>query len=164
LLEASQRLGHPAVNKLQGSTANTAWEALESGGVSPDELSDIVRAAASLPAADLTEVGPQHEILLDGALAVRCGVVLLRVRDGRLEVACANPLLHHLEHDLESATGRRINLAVASPQQVRRPQEITYGARLGQADGAARRSFSRVMSDRRRAHPANRWSAVGMDA
>jgi type IV pilus assembly protein PilB len=129
LLDAFRALKHPAVEKLTGSKADCAWDALEAAGASPEEVLDLACAVSSRPAADLSESGPDRADLLDGAVAIRYGAVPVRVVDGRLEVACANPLHPSLEADLEFATGRRVVLSVASPTAIRRARELVFGQR-----------------------------------
>src|SRR5215210_1219347 len=115
LLEAFQRLGHPAVERLSGIQADSAWEALEQAGATPAQLLETTCALSSRDPADLRATGPALAPLLERALAVRYGVVPVRLRDGMLEVACANPLLPDLEQALEFATGLRVQLTVANP-------------------------------------------------
>jgi type II secretory ATPase GspE/PulE/Tfp pilus assembly ATPase PilB-like protein len=119
LLEAFQRLGHPAVGRLTGVQADSAWEALEQAGATPAQLLETACALSARNPADLDAVGPAQAQLLEKALAVRYGVVPVRLRDGMLELACANPLLLDLERALEFATGFRMQLTVASPAAVR---------------------------------------------
>jgi type II secretory ATPase GspE/PulE/Tfp pilus assembly ATPase PilB-like protein/CheY-like chemotaxis protein len=145
LLEAFQRLGHPAIHKLAGTTAESAWEALERAGVTADELLETTCAMASLPAADLSQPDAKLAPLLDGVIALRYGVIPVRAEPGLLEVATANPLQPHLDRDLEFATGRRVRLSVATPAAIRRASEVIYAT--ARADpGAAR--FSWVLPDR----------------
>jgi type II secretory ATPase GspE/PulE/Tfp pilus assembly ATPase PilB-like protein len=119
LLEAFQRLGHPAVARLSGIQADSAWEALEQAGATPAQLLETTCALSSRDPADLSAAGPALAQLLDKGLAARYGVVPVRLRDGMLEVASANPLLLDLERALEFATGLRVQLTVASPAAVR---------------------------------------------
>ena len=115
LLEAFQRLGHPAVGQLSGIRADSAWEALQQAGAKEAQLLETACALSARQAADLTSVGPAQAQLLDQALAERYGVLPIRLRDGMLEVATANPLQPDLEQTLEFGSGLRINLTVASP-------------------------------------------------
>ena len=143
LLDAFQRLGHPAVDKLSGSKADCAWDALVAGGASPEEVLDLACAVSTRPAADLADLRADRADLLDVAVALRYGVIPVRVRDGLLEIACANPLHQGLESDLEFATGRRISLSVASPESIRKGREAIYGLR---GPGEAERRFSWVVT------------------
>jgi type II secretory ATPase GspE/PulE/Tfp pilus assembly ATPase PilB-like protein/CheY-like chemotaxis protein len=119
LLEAFQRLGHQAAAQLAGIHADSAWEALQQAGAKEAQLLETACALSARQAADLTDVGPSQAQLLDRALADRYGVVPVRLRDGMLEVATANPLMPDLEQTLEFASGLRISLTVASPAATR---------------------------------------------
>jgi type IV pilus assembly protein PilB len=143
LLDAFQRLGHPAVENLTGSKAECAWEGLLAAGASPEEVLDLACTVSNRPAADLSELGADRAELLDSAMAFRYGTVPVRVRDGQLEIACANPLHPSLEADLEFTTGRRITLTVASPEAIRNAQEQVYGQR---EHSASKQRFSWVLT------------------
>jgi type IV pilus assembly protein PilB len=129
LLDAFQRLGHPAVENLTGSKADCAWDGLLAAGAVAEEVLDLACAVSNRPAADLSDLGPDRAELLDSAMAFRYGTVPVRVRDGQLEIACANPLHPSMEADLEFATGRRVTLSVASPEAIRAGQDQVYGKR-----------------------------------
>jgi hypothetical protein len=58
LLEAFQRLGHPAVGRLSGIQAASAWEALEQAGATPVQLVETACALSSRDPADLSAAGP----------------------------------------------------------------------------------------------------------
>ncbi len=143
LLDALQRLGHPAVDNLTGSKAGCAWDGLLAAGAGEEEMLDLACAVSNRPAADLSEMGGNRAELLDSAMAFRYGVVPVRVWDGELEVATSNPLHPSLEADLEFATGRRITLTVASPGAIRTAQAQVYGQ---SSSGGAPQGFSWVLT------------------
>ena len=64
LLEAFQRLGHPAVERLSGVQAGSAWEALEQAGATPAQLLETACALSSRDPADLAGTGPALAQLL----------------------------------------------------------------------------------------------------
>jgi type II secretory ATPase GspE/PulE/Tfp pilus assembly ATPase PilB-like protein/CheY-like chemotaxis protein len=140
LLHAFQRLGHPAVGSVgRHDLADTAWEALEAAGADPVQLLETACALSRRePAPDLAGLGPSEAVLLDRSLAARYGVVPLGVRDGRLQLACANPFHPDLQQDLEFATGVRATLYVAPPQAIRRALSSLYATARETAAGSAR--------------------------
>jgi type II secretory ATPase GspE/PulE/Tfp pilus assembly ATPase PilB-like protein/CheY-like chemotaxis protein len=141
LLEAFQRLGHPAAGRLSGVQADSAWEALEQAGATTAQLLETACALSTRQAADLTGIGPAQAQLLEKALAVRYGIVPVGLRDGMLEVATANPLQLDIERTLEFATGFRMQLTVASPAAVRMAVLRIYEAARHQPEAPARFSW-----------------------
>src|SRR5206468_9209435 len=86
MLEAFQRLGHPAAGQLAGIRADSAWEPLRQAGATESQLLETACALSAREGAELGSVGPAQAQLLDRALAERYGVVPVRLRDGMLEV------------------------------------------------------------------------------
>jgi type II secretory ATPase GspE/PulE/Tfp pilus assembly ATPase PilB-like protein/CheY-like chemotaxis protein len=146
LLEAFQRLGHPAAEQLAGIRADTAWDALQQAGAKEAQLLETACALSAREAADLTGVGPAQAQLLDRALAERYSVVPVRLRDGLLEVASANPLQPDLEQTLEFASGLRIYLTVASPAATRAATYKVYQPSQTAATSSRHLSWVRATS------------------
>jgi type II secretory ATPase GspE/PulE/Tfp pilus assembly ATPase PilB-like protein/CheY-like chemotaxis protein len=128
LLEAFQRLCHPALARLGEMVTPTAWEGLALAGVPDEQLLEMACALSGCPPAGLDDLGPAQSRLLDRALALRCGVVPIGLEDGQLEVATANPLRPGLEDDLRFAAGFRSRLTVASPAAISVAMDRVYGA------------------------------------
>lgn len=138
LLEALQRLGHPAVARLGDVVTETAWEALALAGVPEEHLLETACALSARPPAILGDLGPAQAQLLDRILALRCGVVPIGLRDGQLELATANPLRPGLEDDIRFATGFRIQLTVASPATMILAMDRVYGAPASESGPSAK--------------------------
>ncbi len=144
MLEAFQRLGHPAAGQLAGIHAESAWEALGQAGATEAQLLETACALSAREPADLSTVGPTQAQLLDRALAERYGVIPVRLRDGMLEVATGNPLQADLEQMLEFATGLRIYLTVASPATIRGALRRIYPASESESPSASQMSWVHV--------------------
>jgi type II secretory ATPase GspE/PulE/Tfp pilus assembly ATPase PilB-like protein len=157
LLDAFRQIGHPCAEHV--SPAPSAWESLEAAGVKPEEIVALVCNLSGARPADLADVGAGQRDLLSPALAKRYDVVAVRIHDGALEVATANPLSNNLERDLAFACARRIRVTVASPGAIRDAQERVYG---GGAPKAARLAWVVPLSPIMPAAAPTRGAAVDM--
>ncbi len=133
LLDAFRERGHPAVDQLK--PAPTAWEAFEAAGVSSEELIRVACDLSRCARADLSAVSEQESRLLARALAERYGIAPVRVNNGALEIATANPLGQHVERDLAFACARRVRLTVASPLEIAAARTRIYGGNGMELDG-----------------------------
>src|SRR4051812_19509789 len=112
LLDAFRQLNHPAAGQLP--PADSAWEALELAGIDAAEILQVASAVSDCAVADLAAATTKLAPLLTHSLALRYGVVPLRVSAAGIEMATANPLAHYLERDLAFATGKKVIVSLAS--------------------------------------------------
>ncbi|MGH7644746.1 MAG: ATPase, T2SS/T4P/T4SS family [Gemmatimonadales bacterium] len=99
--------------------AGTLWEAVVTRRLATDE--QILAALSSrcrLPVAAVARVEPAVVAHVPEPLARRFGVLPLRVTEGSLEVATANPFDLDAEKALAFATGREVRLQLLPPRRI----------------------------------------------
>lgn len=129
LAEAAERRGIVTAGRLNdlGEHA-TAWEALLAAGASEQAVLELACLVSATKPADLSTMGPADAALMAKDVAERHGVVAVRKHGVTLVVAASNPL-GPVERDLSNATGRRVEIVTASPQDIISTQQRIYGAR-----------------------------------
>jgi type IV pilus assembly protein PilB len=128
LIDEFRRIGHASAAPAAGAPAATAWEALSAAGVADSVILKAASAASRLPPADLSRVDAGLAPLLPRSVALRFDVAPVRLHEGTLEVASANPVRDGLAGELELAVSRPVRLVLASPAQLRAARESVYRA------------------------------------
>ncbi|HEX8272247.1 MAG TPA: type II/IV secretion system protein [Longimicrobiaceae bacterium] len=139
LMDEFRRIGHGSAAAAAAMPAPTAWEALSAAGVADSVILKAASAASRLPAADLSRAGAELAPLLPRAAALRFDVAPVRLHEGALEVAAANPVRHGLAEELQAAASRPVRLVLASPAQLRTARESVYRAPAPPPPAAAHR-------------------------
>ena len=137
-MDEFRRIGHASAARAAGVPAATAWEALAAAGVADSVILKAASAASRLPPADLSRVDAELASLLPRSVALRFNVAPVRLHDGVLEVASADPVRHGLAGEIEAAVSRPVRLALASPAQLRAARESLYRAPSPSPSGAPR--------------------------
>ncbi len=100
----------------------SAQEVLEREGVIVEkDLASLLARSLRLPLVDLTSIAPEPHVVraVKESIASTYGVVPLRLDDGLIEVATANPLDLEALKAVEFATGRRAQASVATRSDIR---------------------------------------------
>ncbi|MEW5927794.1 MAG: ATPase, T2SS/T4P/T4SS family [Gemmatimonadota bacterium] len=139
LMDEFRRIGHASAAAAAVIPAATAWEALSAAGVADSVILKAASAASRLPPADLSGAGAELAPLLPRAAALRFDVAPVRLHEGALEVAAANPVRHGLAEELQAAASRPVRLVLASPAQLRSTRESVYRAPAPPPPAAAHR-------------------------
>ncbi|MGH7674945.1 MAG: GspE/PulE family protein, partial [Gemmatimonadales bacterium] len=127
-LEGIVPAGAWAEVRAAAGAARTLWEALVARRLATDE--QILAALSSrcrLPVAAGTRAEPAVVALVPEPLARRFGVLPLRVTDGSLDVATANPFDLDAEKALAFATGREVRLQLLPPRRIAERLDELYG-------------------------------------
>jgi type II secretory ATPase GspE/PulE/Tfp pilus assembly ATPase PilB-like protein len=157
LLDAFRRAGDSRAEAAASNPAACAWEALEAAGVPRVEVLAAACALCAVPAADLSAAGPAAAPLLSALVARRYGVVPVRMANGALEVATANPHRPGLDAELAFAAGTRVRLLAAAPAEVADALECVYApapgampvaeAGMPRVGGSAREIEERILAE-----------------
>ncbi len=126
LMDEFRRIGHASAALATGVPVATAWEALSAAGVADSVILKAASAATRLPPTDLSRVEAGLASLLPRSVALRFDVAPVRLHEGALEVASANPVRDGLARELELAVARPVRLVLASPAQLRAARESVY--------------------------------------
>src|SRR5262249_34736008 len=135
LLRLLQRLGRIAANDasrielLVARNKASLHETLEREGIiSQKELALLLAQNLRLPVVDLAQFPLDVEVtrVVKESIALKCGVVPLRIEPQVIEVATANPLDVEAIRTLEFATGRHARLVVATFSEVREAMKHSY--------------------------------------
>ena len=116
-----------ATETVAASTAVSAWEALEEAGVSRRRVLAAARRISGVETTDVSGLGPDRATLLPVSLAKRFDVVPVGHHGRTLLVATADPLGRNPERELAFASGRRISVLLASPEEIREARQRVYG-------------------------------------
>jgi len=98
------------------------------GMVSARQMQEAVGRSLGIPAVDLRELPPDPEALriVPAELAYRHQVVPLRVQDGEVVVATADPFNLEALDDIRMVTGKEVNPVLADAAEIQRIVEEAY--------------------------------------
>ena len=125
----TKRLGVEVVERLERGAEESIWEAIvERGLLSEREL--VVEAGRHfhVPIADVRVVSQQALELVPERWARQFGVLPLKIENGVLVVATANPCDVDSERALAFAAGRPVQFALASPNVIAARIDAVYGS------------------------------------
>lgn len=118
------------IDAVLGSTEKTVWAACVKGGLISDYsiLAAVARRFA-MPIANLSYVDVEARRMLTADFARKHRVVPLHVKGRVLEIAVDDPLSTEVEGTIAFVSGRRVRLALASPDQIDTLLERLYPRR-----------------------------------
>jgi len=98
------------------------------GMVSARQMQEAIGRSLGIPAVDLRELPPDPEALriVPAELAYRHQVVPLRVQDGEVVVATADPFNLEALDDIRMVTGKEVNPVLADAAEIQRIVEEAY--------------------------------------
>jgi len=115
----------------QQETGRRIGETLvELGHINPEQLAEALAKQAGMPFLATSDLVPESGVTakVDGASARVYGVLPVRVEDGELLVALADPLNATMVEDLSLTAGMPIRVAIAEPSAIAEAIESAYAA------------------------------------
>lgn len=107
------------IETVLASTEKTVWAACVRGGlISDDSILAAVARRFALPIANLAHLDVEVRRTLSADFARKYRVAPLHVKGRTLEVAVADPLVTEIESTIAFVSGRRVRLALTSPEQL----------------------------------------------
>ncbi|HEU4881451.1 MAG TPA: ATPase, T2SS/T4P/T4SS family [Longimicrobium sp.] len=152
LLDLFVRDNHPLARAAATRQAPSAWEALEAAGVPRAEVAAAAERHCGVPYIPLGTVDPAAAELLPRRLARRFWAVPVGLRDGVLRVVCADPLAGWAD-ELAFATGRRVQLGLGHPGELREamnrlyPEQEGGGPQVPVLSGTAEQMQARILRE-----------------